>query len=201
MRNQRIRLLVEIALTIALSAVLNVLKIWQMPQGGTVSLVMLPIIVLALRRGVVAGTVAGALYGVVDLLVDYVPPVHPVQFVLDYPLAYALVGLAGLFAGAWAASRSKSAMTGLWTAIVPAVVLASLARYASHVASGAVFFGQYAPKGQPVLVYSLIYNSYVLISGALALAVAAVVMPALSRALDAPVTSGDDVSKRPTEQQ
>lgn len=201
MRNQRIRLLVEIALTIALSAVLNALKIWQMPQGGTVSLVMLPIIVLALRRGVVAGTVAGALYGVVDLLVDYYPPVHPVQFVLDYPLAYALVGLAGLFAGAWAASRAKGAMSGLWTAILPGVVVASLARYASHVVSGVVFFGSYAPKGQPVLLYSAIYNSYVLISGALALAVAAVVMPALSRALDAPVSSGSPAGGDSLEQQ
>ncbi|CAH2713598.1 hypothetical protein BACCIP111895_00734 [Neobacillus rhizosphaerae] len=27
-----------------------------------------------------------------------------------------------------------------------------------HVVSGIAFFGEYAPKGQPVIIYSLIYN-------------------------------------------
>jgi thiamine transporter len=41
-------------------------------------------------------------------------------------------------------------------------VVASLARYVSHVISGVVFFAQYAPKGQPVLLYSLGYNAFYL---------------------------------------
>ncbi|MDP2234770.1 MAG: energy-coupled thiamine transporter ThiT, partial [Actinomycetota bacterium] len=129
MRNTRVRTLVEIALTIALAAVLNTLKIWRMPNAGTVSFVMLPIIVLGLRRGVAVGLVAGALYGVVDFFVDPFPPVHWVQYVLDYPIAYAAVGLAGLFALAWrSACDGGRVAQGIWRALLPATIVASAAR-------------------------------------------------------------------------
>jgi len=185
MRDQRVAVLVEIALAIALAAVLNTLKIWRMPNAGTVSFVMLPIIVLALRRGLLVGLVTGALYGVLDFFIDPYPPVHWIQPLLDYPVAYACVGLAGIVALAWRsqASRGPSAQFP-W--LVIAVAIATVARYAVHVVSGVVFFGEYAPPGQPVLVYSLIYNLYVPLSGALALAAAAVVLPALQRAVPAP---------------
>jgi thiamine transporter len=185
MRDQRVAVLVEIALAIALAAVLNTLKIWRMPNAGTVSFVMLPITVLALRRGLLVGLVTGALYGVLDFFIDPYPPVHWIQPLLDYPVAYACVGLAGIVALAWRsqASRGPSAQFP-W--LVIAVAVATVARYAVHVVSGVVFFGEYAPPGQPVLVYSLIYNLYVPLSGALALAAAAVVLPALQRAVPAP---------------
>jgi len=156
-----------------------------MPNAGTVSFVMLPIIVLALRRGLLVGLVTGALYGVLDFFIDPYPPVHWIQPLLDYPVAYACVGLAGIVALAWRsqASRGPSAQFP-W--LVIAVAVATVARYAVHVVSGVVFFGEYAPPGQPVLVYSLIYNLYVPLSGALALAAAAVVLPALQRAVPAP---------------
>ena len=48
---------------------------------------MVPIFVLALRRGLVPGMIAGAVYGCVDLLIDPFV-VHPVQLLLDYPVAY-----------------------------------------------------------------------------------------------------------------
>jgi thiamine transporter len=34
----------------------------------------------------------------------------------------------------------------------------SALRYLAHVYSGIVFFGEYAPAGQPVAVYSFVYN-------------------------------------------
>ena len=36
--------------------------------------------------------------------------------------------------------------------------LGSALRYLAHVYSGIVFFGEFAPEGQPVAVYSLVYN-------------------------------------------
>ena len=50
--------------------------------------------------------------------------------------------------------------------------------------SGVVFFGQNAPAGQPVWLYSLLYNlSYMVPSIVLCMAVAAVVLPALELAV------------------
>jgi thiamine transporter len=170
-----------------------------MPAGGTVSLEMLPILVLGLRRGPVAGLAAGALYGVVDYFME---PffVHWVQLFLDYPLAFALVGgLAGVWTPLWRRlmATGRTAIAVSW--VVPAaVVLASLGRYAAHFASGVVFFAT-AVMGGPLAdgqspfsnagalgaaaAYSAIYNLYVPISAAACLAAMLVLMPVLEKAV------------------
>lgn len=182
MSSDKTQTLVEIALSIALAVALNALKLGQMPQGGSISLVMLPIIVVAIRRGPAAGMVAGALYGGLDVMLD--PSyVHPAQLLLDYPLAFGAVGLAGLFAPYWnEAVRKAKTTTAVWAIILPAIAVGALGRYVMHVISGVVFFGEYAPKGTPVLVYSTLYNSFVWVSAAVCFAAAAVVLPALARA-------------------
>ncbi|MRS13198.1 MAG: energy-coupled thiamine transporter ThiT [Actinobacteria bacterium] len=178
----RIRIVAEIGLTVALSAVLGLISVWQMPQGGSVSLVMLPILLLALRRGLPAGLAAGALYGVLDfILKPYF--FHPVQVVLDYPLAFAACGLAGLFASAWtSAAQEEKYASGLWRAVLPGVAVGALGRYVAHVISGLVFFSSYAVEaGQAPLIYSAAYNSFVLVSAAACAILASAIMPALSR--------------------
>lgn len=84
------------ALSIALSFVLSYIKIFEMPQGGSVTLAsMLPIMLFAAAYGVGPGLLTGAAYG----LLQYLQGgwfVHPIQFLLDYPLAFALIGLAGV---------------------------------------------------------------------------------------------------------
>lgn len=182
MKPSRVRIAAEVGLTIALSAVLGVLTVWQMPQGGSVSLVMLPIFVLALVRGPAAGLTAGVLYGVVDfMLKPYF--FHPVQVLLDYPLAFAACGLAGVFAAAWRARCAEGRLgAAVWQAAVPGIALGALGRYAAHVVSGLVFFASYAEEaGQAPLVYSAAYNSFVLVSAALCIPLAVAVLVALQR--------------------
>lgn len=178
----RVRIGVEIGLTIALSAVLSFIAIWEMPQGGSVSFVMMPLFVLALLRGPAIGVVAGALYGVVDFMLK---PFffHPVQVALDYPIAYAVCGLAGLFAAHWAAEVSEGRIgRGLWTAVVPGVAVGALFRYAAHVLSGLVFFSSYAVEaGQAPVIYSAAYNSFVLVSAVGCAIIAFPVLPPLQR--------------------
>jgi thiamine transporter len=186
-RDERVRTIVEIALCVALAAVLNLpgLRI-RLPiniAGGTVSLNMLPIFVLALRRGLGAGMVAGTVYGFVDLLIDPFV-VHPVQLVLDYPLAYGLVGLSGL-GSTWWHQRIRGGRALQASAVaLPFLVLGGVGRFASHWASGLVFFAASAPEGQPAWLYSLVYNgSYLLPSLVLTTAAALIVLPALERAV------------------
>ncbi len=85
------------ALSIALSFVLSYVKMFEMPQGGSVTLAsMLPIMLFSAAYGIGPGLLAGAAYGLLQYLQGgYF--VHPVQFLLDYPLAFALIGLAGLY--------------------------------------------------------------------------------------------------------
>ena len=198
MAGNRTKVLVEIALTVALGAVLHFVRVWQMPAGGTVSLEMLPIFVLALRRGPLVGVAAGALLGLVDLgLEPFV--VHWAQFLLDYPVAFALVGLSGVFAPTWRAASRDGRMkrTALW--ILPlAVVTGALGRYVAHFISGVIFFatadfgGPLANGASPfatlaavrsVSVYSAVYNLYVPLSALGCLVALFAVMPALERTL------------------
>ena len=175
----RAGLIAEAGLVIALAVVLNALTLVQMPQGGSVSLVMLPLFVFALRRGIVPGLAAGAAYGIIDAIIKpYV--VHWAQFILDYPVAFAAVGLAGLFSTAFAAAPLDGRFPrGALLAVVPGILLGTIARYAVHVTSGVIYFSEYTPEGTPVIWYSLAYNAFVLVSGALCLLAAPFVLRAL----------------------
>jgi thiamine transporter len=167
------RVLTEAALAIALAFVLGFVVLFKMPFGGSVSLEMIPLILLALRQGWKVGIVAGATYGLLDLAIDpYV--VHPVQLLLDYPLAFGVLGLAGLF---------KPAVQG---AILGATV-AVLARFACHFLSGVIFFASYAPEGLNPYLYSAGYNAaYLAPSLGIAIVVTVVLLKALEGAQPSP---------------
>jgi len=187
MERDRVRIIVEIALTVALSAVLNLpffrIRLPINIAGGTISLNMLPLFVLALRRGLAPGMVAGALYGMIDLFFDPFV-VHPVQFLLDYPVAYSLCGLAGLGSRPWHAAVERGSFARADWVAVPYLVLGAVGRLGAHWFSGLVFFGQNAPPGQPVWLYSLIYNaSYILPSLVMSALATLAVLPVLERAV------------------
>jgi thiamine transporter len=176
----RTRVIVEAALCVALAAVLNLVRIWHMPMGGSVSLEMLPIVVFALRRGLVPGIAVGAAYGLVDLFLEP-QVVHWAQFLLDYPVAYAMVGVAGAFRRR--AGTGEDVARASWARPVAAVAVAGVLRTVVHWVSGFVFFAAYAPAGQPAWMYSLAYNgTYMLPSTLLTAVAAAAVLPVLDRA-------------------
>lgn len=181
MGTDRTRLLVEIALTLALAAVLDMLRLWRMPQGGSVSLTMLPILVLAFRRGLGPGLLAGALYGIVDILIAPTPPVHWIQPVLDYPVAYLMVGLAGVVSTPLKHALAERRRGWALALITAGTSLGAAGRFVAHWVSGMVFFGEYAPEGQPAWLYSALYNLYIPVSAVACLVAAFVLVPALDR--------------------
>jgi thiamine transporter len=163
------RVLTEAAIAVALSFVLGLFVLFKMPFGGSVSLEMIPLILLSLRQGWKVGVVGGATYGLLDLAIDpYV--VHPVQLLLDYPFAFSVLGLAGLF---------KPTVRG---AVLGATV-AVLARFFCHFLSGVVFFASYAADYDlNPFVYSAAYNAAYL---APSLVITIVVVVVLLKALEA----------------
>lgn len=152
MATNRTLVMTEIAIMAALAYILSLVKVFTMPQGGSVSLVMVPIALIAFRRGVVPGMITGLIVGELDhLLGGYV--VHPVQLLLDYPLAYALLGLGGLVQLS-RFDNQRSRLIAMWSGLFVAVI----GRFVCHFISGVVWFGEYAPAGTPVPLYSFIYN-------------------------------------------
>ncbi len=91
------RVIAYAAMAVALSYALSCIRIYRMPQGGSVTPAsMLPLMLFSAAFGVGPGLLAG----MVDGLLQYLQGgyfVHPVQFLLDYVLAYGLIGLAGVY--------------------------------------------------------------------------------------------------------
>jgi len=86
--------LVIVSVAAALSTALSFLRLFELPQGGSVTLDTLPIFYVAFWRGAGVGVSAGALSGLIQLLLRPFA-VHPLQVLLDYPLAMGACGLAG----------------------------------------------------------------------------------------------------------
>jgi thiamine transporter len=149
------RVLAEASVMIALAIVLDALRLFTLPQGGTITFgEMVPILLVALRRGPKVGVFAGAIFGIVDVYFE--PFVYnPIQFLLDYPLAYGALGLAGFFRG-----RSV-----LYSGV--GVAFAIGCRFVSHFFSGIIFFASFAPSGENPALYSAIYNATYLLPGLL----------------------------------
>lgn len=169
-RRASVVLLTESACAVALSVLLGNLRLLELPNGGSIALATLPLLALALSRGVPVGMLAGLSAGVAHALAGGVV-VHPVQLLLDYPVAYAALGLAGVSSG-----RGTDRIS-----LAPGIVLAMGMHLAAMVASGVVFFAPVA--GDAALAYSVAYNAATVgPETALALWLAAPLLRAIARA-------------------
>lgn len=157
MKENKVGLMAEIGVAVALSAVLNFIPLFKMPYGGSINLEMLPILIVALRWGGIPGLLTGVVYGFVQLAVDpYI--VHPLQMLLDYPLAYMMVGLAGFFP-----VKYNDSKVTLYKSVFVGVIVGGLGRFIAHLLTGVIFFANFAPEGQNAWVYSTIYNGLYII--------------------------------------
>ena len=138
---------------VALSFILSYIRLYKMPQGGSITLAsMFPIILYSLVFGPIYGMIAGTAYGFMQFIQEP-SMVHWAQLFLDFPLAFACLGLAG-----FAPRFSKNLQIGTCIGIFIAV----LGRGMMHIISGVVFFAEYAGDQSP-FIYSLVYNvSYLL---------------------------------------
>lgn len=136
------KLIARIGLAIALAFILDMIKIYSLPNGGgSISLgSMIPIMIISFVYGPSVGLFTGFLFGVFKLILDpYI--LNPIQVLFDYPLPFMAVGVAGFFK-----NKYLGASIGM------------MLRFISHFISGVVFFGSYAPEGISPIVYSLTVN-------------------------------------------
>lgn len=149
---------------IAMSFVLSYVKLWEMPQGGSITFVsLLPVMLYAYVYGVKKGVMIGLVYGVMQAMQDpYI--IHPAQFILDYPIAFSMVGFAGLLTNVKAIKLPQVRFS------VGAVIAACL-RFVAHVISGVFAFGADANNYgfDNFWLYSAAYNSFVFVDLALVL--------------------------------
>ena len=181
----RIRALCEGAIMVALAFVMSFIKLYELPNGGSLTPAMFPILLYALRWGLPQGLTAGFVFGLLQLLFDGAYAWGWQSMVLDYLLAFAPLGLAGIFKGkAWG--------------IFPGTVLGCTGRFLIHHLSGITIYRIIEPTSVPGLgtydnphLYSLVYNgSYMIPNTLLALLLAAVLYVPLKQYF-----AGNDLKK------
>jgi thiamine transporter len=150
-----VKVFAEVAILVGVAVVLDVvfglLSAGIFPWGGSISPAMLPIFVIAYRRGVKSGLFSGFIFAIIQLLIagmissgviaaipesDYIGPSWLkliLVYLLDYLIPFTLLGLAGLF---------KNALLKL-KPFIYGIVFASLIRYLSHGISGVLIWGSY----------------------------------------------------------
>lgn len=149
---------------IALSFALSYVKLFSLPQGGSVTLAsMLPLIIYSYVFGARKGVFAGVIYGVLQCLQS--PQIYqPLQVLIDYPIAFATIGLAGIV------KNIKWLKTPLLKFIFGAS-LACILRYCAHFISGYYVFSSWAMEGYTAFTWSLVYNLYLIAELGIILAV------------------------------
>ncbi|MGI6238253.1 MAG: energy-coupled thiamine transporter ThiT [Christensenellales bacterium] len=162
------------AMVVAMSFLLSYIRLFNMPQGGSVTPAsLLPMMIYIVAFGPARGLVIGIAYGLLQLFQGaYV--VHPAQLLLDYPMAFGALALGGVVRGIPMPDYAKLPI---------AIVLGYLGRYIMASLSGAIFFAEYAGE-QNAWAYSFIYNISYLGPDALA-CVAVSLVPGLVRVVEA----------------
>ena len=175
MNHMKLRALCEGAIMVAAGTALGFIKLFELPQGGSIGIGMLPLLFYCVRWGWKEGLLASFAYGLLQLIFDGAYAWGWTSMLLDYILAYGVLGFAGLFA------HKKS---GIFTGTVVGCVL----RFIVHFISGITIYRIYAPTeilgtvfDEPNL-YSLAYNgSYMLPNTILALAIAGLLYAPLKK--------------------
>lgn len=179
MKNKNLRCICEGAVTVAMSIALSYLKIPTGAAfggfGGSIDLVMIPLIIFAVSRGTGWGLGAGLVFGTLKFFFAGGSAVSWQSMLLDYSLAYMFVGFAGLARG-----RRLGLVSG--------AVIGCIGRFLIHFLSGITIYAQYMPERfmdmamSSAWLYSLLYNAtYMLPNTVIAIVLCAVLTAPLKK--------------------
>ena len=183
-RRNATRMLCEGALLVAVAQILSYVKFLELPNGGSLTPAMFPILFFAVRWGVKDGLMAGFVFGVLQFMFDGGFALGWQSIIGDYLVAFTVLGLAGLF-------RGKK-----W-GIFAGTVVGCAARFLVHYVVGATIWGEYMPEEflnmtmTTPWIYSFIYNGvYMLPNMILALVIGGLLYVPLTKMM-----MGADIQK------
>ena len=165
----------EGAIFIALAQVLSYLKLYELPQGGSITIEMLPIFLYCARWGFGPGMLASFAYSILQALLSSTYAWTWQSLIGDYLLAFTALGLAG----------SCAKLKG---GFFYGTVVGSVARFLVHYVVGATVWAEYMPEtffGLTMTTpwfYSALYNgSFMLIDMVLVLVIGALLWKPLRK--------------------
>ncbi len=151
------RKIAEASVMVAIATVLSILKLMELPYGGSVTIAsMLPIIIISYRHGIRWGLLTGLVHGLLQQLLQlntlsYVTTWQSIiaVIVLDYLVAFMVTGFGGIF-------RKRMSQQN---ALGFGAIVVCLLRYTCHVISGATVWAGLSIPTNAALIYSLGYNA------------------------------------------
>ena len=163
MKVSKTRMICEAAIFIAMAEILSLIKLYEFPNGGSITLLsMLPFILVSYRHGTKWGLFTGFVNSLLQMLLGFYAPPAPGllplvgMILLDYVLAFTLLGLAGAIAKPF---KNRLVGVAVGTAAVCGI------RFLCSFLSGVLIWGNLS-DGLPAWIYSLTYNgSYMLPEG------------------------------------
>ena len=164
------RALVFSAMAMALAMVTSMVKLIDMPMGGSVTLCsMFFVCLIGYIYGLRTGLMAAIAYGFLQLVVDpYIISIP--QMFTDYIFGFGALGLSGIFSG-----KKNGMLIGY--------LAGALGRYFFTFLSGMIFFGSNgAAYHMSAPVYSLAYTGAYLVPEAV-ITVIIILMPPVNKAL------------------
>jgi len=154
-----VKAVAESAILVALAFILSTFAVFKMPSGGSVTIgSMIPIMLVSLKYPFGWSLTVAMCYSVLQMLQQfYAPPTdtliyYALMIILDYIAAFSVLCLAGPIV------NILGEKIALRTRLMIATVVCFGLRFICHFVSGIIIWGVYAPKGQPIWLYSLIYN-------------------------------------------
>lgn len=136
--------LVETALAFAIATVLSLVKIFEMPWGGSVTLCSsLPIILISYRYGIKWGIFSGFVFSILQLLtgLSALKGISGVAVIasifLDFILAFTFLGLGGIFRNSFKNKKISFCL---------GIILTLFLRYICSFLSGVIIWGSYAKE-------------------------------------------------------
>ena len=159
------------AMAIALAMVTSMLKLFDMPMGGSVTLFsMLFIALIGNWYGLGVGLTTGLAYGILQMVIDPYIISFP-QMLLDYIFAFGALGLSGVF------SKSKYGL-------IKGYILAVFGRFVFSTLSGYIFFPTFMPEFfDSAIIYSICYNGAYIATEAI-LTLILISLPPINKALN-----------------
>ena len=172
-----VRALCEGAVMVALATILSLIRLFSLPQGGSINLAMLPLFIYCWRWGWKESILTTFAFGLLQIVVDGAYGWGLICILFDYILAFGVLGVASLF-------MRKNMYVG--------VTVACLLRFACHFTSDITAFRLLAPTElfnttftNPYL-YAAAYNgSFIAIDLVLILVILTLLRKPLSRYLTA----------------
>lgn len=150
MKKQALVIDIEVVIMAVFAYILSLIPL----QLGSIdiSLGMIPIIVLSLRRGLSPALASGLLWGILKLITGSSQILSPAQGFIEYIIAFLCAGLAGLFYHSFQKTKHP------FKVIVLASLTGCVSRFFWHFIAGGIFWSDYAPKSINPWIFSFIIN-------------------------------------------